>query len=58
MTEIQLTDWLGDTWRILLPGVYRTSKQGFTELWVYVGLGPDALRNFQEIPLPVFTDWW
>lgn len=27
-------------------------------MWVYVGKGPDALSSYQEIPLPIFTEWW
>lgn len=58
MLEIELIDHLGNHWRLLTPGVYRTSRKGLVELWVYVGKGPPALKGYQEIPLPVFTDWW
>lgn len=57
MPEIELTDHLGDEWH-LLPCVFKRNKHGLVIMWVYVCKGPAELRHYQEIPLPVFTDWW
>jgi hypothetical protein len=58
MREIELIDHLGDYWLLLLPAVFEKNRNGMMIMWVYVGKGPEALRNYQEIPLPVFTEWW
>ena len=59
MPKISLIDHLGDDWTlVLLPRAFVKNRNGLTEMWVYVAKGPAALKGYQEIPLPVFTEWW
>ncbi len=62
MPEIEIQDHLGDWWIFLIPATYKKNRNGLTEMWVYVAKGPACLTmgayRYQEIPLPVFTEWW
>jgi len=58
MSEIELIDHLGDYWRLLLPAVFKRNRNGLYIMWVYVAKGSEALRHYQQIPLPLFTAWW
>jgi len=58
MLTIAINDHKNEHWELLLPGVFRENRHGLTEMWVYVSHGPPALKNYQQIPLPVFTEWW
>ena len=59
MLEMMLTDHLGDEWTLIVPAVFKRNRNGLVEMWVYVAKGPPALAKwYQQIPLPVFTEWW
>lgn len=61
MTEITLVDSYGDHWTFLVPvpGVFKKSRRGLIEMWVYVKAGPECIfKYYKQIPLPVFTEWW
>ena len=57
LIEIALTDHKNEFWELLLPCVFKKNKHGLYIMWVYCR-PPDELRHYQEIPLPVFTEWW
>lgn len=56
--RVHVIDYLGTKWTLLCPGRYKTTLDGFVTMWVLVAKGPQSLRDYQEIPLPVFTEWW
>ena len=59
MKTIELIDHLGDYWSLMLPCVYERQRNGLVVMWVYVARGPEKLtRWYQQIPLPIFTEWW
>ena len=58
LVEIALNDHKNEAWELLLPGVFKKNRNGMWIMWVYVKFGPEELRHYQEIPLPVFTAWW
>ena len=62
LVEIALNDQKNEHWELLLPGVFRRNRLGMYVMWVYVAKGPPSLTEgayrYQEIPLPVFTEWW
>ena len=61
MIEIELIDFKGDYWRLMWPGAcsrYLHKAEAYYKAWWYVGEGPDELKNYPQIPLPIFTDWW
>ena len=61
INEILVTDFLGDEWALLAPVKYKV-QNGYTTMWAWVMKGPAKLTtppyNYQELPFPVFTDWW
>ena len=62
MLEIELIDYKGDFWR-LAPCLGAASRylykgNAFYEVWWYVLKGPQELHGYQEIPLPIFTEWF
>ena len=59
MLTATLTDHLGDEWTLIVPAKYKHNRNGLVEMWVYVAKGPPQLaEHYQQIPLPVFTEWW
>ena len=59
MNTIELIDFKGDFWSLMLPCVYQRNKQGLVVMWVYVDDGPRPLVNwYPQIPIPIFTEWW
>ena len=60
---IEVVDFKNDYWK-LTPGSYRPFSlylhkgDAYWKIWMKVHTGPRELRNYPEIPLPVFTDWW
>ena len=61
MTLIDLVDYKGDTWQLFAANKctrYLHKGQVYWQLWWYAPVRPHALRNYNEVPLPVFADWW
>lgn len=61
MLVIDFFDLKGDYWRLIWTGqispyLYKGNK--FYKTWWYAPKRPHELRNYDEVPLPVFTDWW
>jgi len=56
MTTIDLIDLKGDVITLTYAGIYRTSKAGLCETWCYAH--KEWLPEYQQIPMPVFTEWW
>lgn len=58
---IDVFDFLGNTWELLLPPTCFKQKPGGNEVWMAVRKtdATGAIKdNFDMIPVPVFTDWW
>lgn len=53
MIVINLIDHLGDEWELVWQGVVRGG-----EAWWYAPVRPAALKDYEEVPLPVFTEWF
>lgn len=58
MITIDVMDFEGHEWQLLAPPLRWNRPK--TELWLLVtnGSAPDSLRNFHEIQVPCFTEWW
>jgi len=58
MRVIDVMDDKGHEWQLLAPPLRWNRPK--TELWLLVtaGSAPDELRNFMEVPVPCFTEWW
>lgn len=61
MTCIELIDNKGDYWELLwanapVPYLYNGDK--YWKAWWYTPERPDDFRNYYEVPLPIFTEWW
>lgn len=54
---IEVIDHLGDVWLLGMPGACETYN-GLTEMWVYVLEGPPFTAKYQQVPVPVFTEWF
>jgi len=57
MNEFTVIDFLGFRW-VLAKHKFERQANGYWKMWAWVMKGPPLLRDFQEIPFPVFTDWW
>lgn len=55
---IEVVDLKGHTWNLFFLGRYKVSKKGLVSRWAFTGPGPGDLRRYNQIPLPVFTEWW
>ena len=55
---IWLIDKLDHYWELtyLLP--YRQAESGLVEVWCQVTSAYPHIPGYQQIPVPVFTDWW
>ena len=49
MTQIEVVDFKGDTWK-LLPYKYRRDV-----MWCFCN---EVIEGFFAVPLPVFSEWW
>jgi hypothetical protein len=58
MRTIEVTDYLGDEWSFLPGPQYKKNRHGLTEMWLWVAKGPKAMKDYQQIPFPVFTEWF
>ena len=58
MTTINVTDHLGDEWELIVPMCFIPNRNGCMIMWALVNMGPRSLAMYDEIPLPVFTEWW
>lgn len=56
MTVICLIDLMGDHAELSFTGVYRTSRAGLVETWVYTN--KIWLPKYPQIPIPVLTEWF
>ncbi len=57
--EIALIDNKGEYVGLTFTGVYRTSRAGLVEMWVYAAAEEGLyMGKWWHIPLPVFTEWW
>ena len=59
MVTIKVVDLKGAHWLLGLPDLphKRRYKGRLMEIWALVFDGP-VPPNYNQIPLPVFTDWW
>jgi hypothetical protein len=60
---LEVTDNYGHEWRLAFLNAGRRSdrKNPLVEYWFFAAPAepvPHTLRNFQRMPVPVFTDWW
>ena len=61
MTTIQLIDHKGDFWELVWAGTasrYLHNGEAYWKAWWYAPERPHELRNYAEVPLPIFTEWW
>ncbi len=58
MTIISVTDHLGDEWELIVPMCFISNRNGLMVMWALVNVGPQSLAMYDEIPLPVFIEWW
>ena len=61
MAIVELIDYKGDYWKLMYPGAvsrYLYKGDAFYKAWWYVLKGPQELHGYQEIPLPIFTEWF
>ncbi len=58
MTIISVTDHLGGEWELIVPMCFIPNRNGLMVMWALVNKGPRSLHMYDEIPLPVFIDWW
>ncbi len=49
--KLEMTDLKGDDWGLMMPGA--PDKRQPNTWWCPVLSGPDALRHYAEIPVPV-----
>ncbi len=61
MITIELIDQKGEFWELIwansiTPSLYKGSL--WYKGWWYAIEIPHELRNYSDIPLPVFTEWW
>ena len=58
MRTLDVIDFKGDEWHLLIPPLRWNRPK--TELWLLVTnySAPGELRNFIEIPVPCFTEWF
>lgn len=57
MKVFTVIDFLGDEW-IFIKHRFVQQPNGYWTLWAWVVKGPKALKNYQELPFPVFTEWF
>ena len=56
---IEVHDNKGFYWELIPNLPFILSDTGLVEVWCTVVVGfPPMLGSYQQIPLPVFTDWW
>ncbi len=57
---LDVFDYKGDTWELLLPPLCFKQKPGGREVWLMVRktTATGDILNYPMIPVPVFTDWW
>lgn len=58
MRCLDVIDNTGHSWQFLLPPLAYNRER--TELWLMVRphSRPHSLRQYSEIPVPIFTDWF
>ena len=54
---LEVIDHKGDVWVLGMPGRYETYN-GLNEMWVYVIEGPPFTAKYQQVPVPVVTEWF
>lgn len=57
---IKLTDFKGDTWNLMYtrPSRYLHKGDAYWKVWYIASIRPNELKNYEEVPLPIFTEWW
>lgn len=59
--EFKVVDFQGFEWH-LFGAFFKEGRSGAWTVWMWVKKGPKHLTTppyqYQQIPLPVFTDWW
>ena len=56
---LEVVDNKGHTWDLCPLRPYIVSPQGLVELWCgHYHTAPEALAEYESIPIPVFTEWW
>lgn len=61
MINVQLIDHKGDFWDLTwanAPQRYLHQGECYWKSWWYASERPAELKNYSEVPLPIFTDWW
>ena len=58
MNEFTVIDFYGDEWSFAKHRFVRQAN-GFWKMWAWVMKRPgDVLKDYQELPFPVFTEWF
>lgn len=57
---IEVIDNKGDRWQLVWTNADRYLHNGhaYYKAWWYAPTRPYEFRNFDEVPIPIFTDWW
>jgi len=60
MCIIDLIDQKGEWWQLMwaAPSRYLHKGEAYWKAWWYAPVRPHEFRNFDEVPLPIFTEWW
>lgn len=60
MNIIKLTDFKGQNWELIYtqPQKYLHQGEAYWKVWYLAPARPDELKNYNEVPLPIFTEWW
>jgi hypothetical protein len=60
VTTIDIVDFEGDQWKIMVPPVrkIRKNKRGQWTMWALCPVRPLELRPYEMVPFPVFTEFW
>ena len=58
MSMINVIDYKNDEFNLTWSGRTSTSKQGLIEMWFWCDHKIKALKNYSQIPIPVFTNWF
>jgi hypothetical protein len=59
--EIEIIDFKGGCWKVMFfEKAQRYLHKGcvYWRVWVQAPERPNELKTYEEIPLPIFTEWW
>ena len=61
MLTIELIDHKGDSWKLEYwesAQQYLHKGEGYWKAWWDAPKRPKDFKNYMQVPLPIFTDWW